>query len=162
MYESFRNRAKRQRNLLRFADVTGLVLAAIVGLRWGAWTPGIRTVNLCAVRESYTFVSECDCGYGKMSCMAGRTYYVYILSSETRRLYVGVTNDLTRRVSEHRVGKGGDFTRKYKIHRLAYYETFGEINDAIAREKEIKAWRRDKKVALIEAENPHWDDLFMA
>jgi putative endonuclease len=91
--------------------------------------------------------------------VGARNYYVYILSSFTRTLYVGVTNDLERRVQEHRSGLVEGFTKKYKVTRLVHAEECGEIEDAIAREKEIKGWRRDKKVALIEGSNPHWYDL---
>ena len=89
-----------------------------------------------------------------------KRYYVSIMTNEARTLYVGVTNDLARRVYEHkRRSTAGSFTSKYNLNRLAYYEEFGEVRDAIAREKEIKGWLRAKKVALIEALNPEWDDL---
>ena len=88
-----------------------------------------------------------------------RTYCVYILASRTRRLYAGVTNDLQRRVLEHREGKVPGFTKQYKIFRLVHFEMFGEITMAIAREKEIKGWRREKKVWLIERNNKTWEDL---
>ncbi|MDQ2924878.1 MAG: GIY-YIG nuclease family protein [Acidobacteriota bacterium] len=88
-------------------------------------------------------------------------YYVYILSSRSRTLYVGVTNKLLRRVEEHRDGTFDGFTSKYRIHRLVYFEHFKYIGNAIAREKAIKGWLRIKKVALIEAENPTWEDLYV-
>jgi len=88
-----------------------------------------------------------------------REYFVYILTSKTRRLYVGVTNDLERRVWEHRTKAVEGFTRRYNIDRLVWYASTNHVVDAIAREKEIKAWRREKKVRLIEAENPGWADL---
>ena len=88
------------------------------------------------------------------------TYYVYILANVNRNvLYVGVTNDLGRRVMEHKEGKGGAFTRKYHVNILVYAEEFGQIEEAIAREKQIKGWRRSKKDSLIEAANPTWSDL---
>ena len=86
-------------------------------------------------------------------------YYVYIMASRRGTLYTGVTNDLERRVHEHKHGLGSQFTRKYNISKLAYYETTGDITSAIEREKQIKAWRRTKKVALIESMNPYWTDL---
>jgi putative endonuclease len=86
-------------------------------------------------------------------------YYVYILSSRTKTLYVGVTNNMERRAWEHKTGFVEGFTKKYSIHRLVYYEDYRSIRDAIAREKQVKAWRREKKVALIESLNPEWDDL---
>jgi len=86
--------------------------------------------------------------------------YVYMMGSASRRaLYTGITAFLFERVFEHKNNQGGDFTSKYKCHRLVYYETFGNINDAIAREKEIKGWRREKKNALVESMNPEWKDL---
>ena len=88
-----------------------------------------------------------------------RNYYIYIMTNRTHTLYVGVTNDLYRRVNEHRCGSNSGFTSKYKISRLVYFEHFKYIGDAIAREKEIKGFIRRKKIALIEAENPKWSDL---
>jgi len=87
------------------------------------------------------------------------SYFVYIVSSRSRNLYTGVTNDLGRRVLEHRDGLIPGFTERYRIHRLVYYETFGDIRDAIAREKQVKAWTRAKRVTLIEGKNPTWADL---
>ena len=88
-----------------------------------------------------------------------RNYFVYILSSRSHTLYTGVTNNVMRRVMEHRQGLVVGFTSKYRIHRLLHVETFDEINSAIRREKEIKSWRRAKREALIEAHNPTWVDL---
>jgi putative endonuclease len=87
------------------------------------------------------------------------TYYVYILASRSRVLYTGVTNDLVRRLFEHRSGLGSAFARRYSIHRLVHVETARNARDAIAREKQIKRWTRRKKVALIEETNPTWDEL---
>jgi len=84
---------------------------------------------------------------------------VYILASQTRRLYVGVTNDLIRRTWEHRTGAVPGFTRRYGIHRLVYFETIGEPAVAIAREKQIKDYARVKKIAMIDSVNPEWNDL---
>ena len=91
--------------------------------------------------------------------MRDRVYYVYLLASRSRVLYTGITNNLERRVREHRLGEKGGFTQKYRVHRLVHFESFHDARTAIAREKEIKAWRREKKVALIEAANPTWEDL---
>jgi len=88
-----------------------------------------------------------------------RTYYVYIMASKSRVLYVGVTGFLMSRVLRHRSGAGGEFTRRYRVHRLVYFQSFHNIGDAITRETEIKKWRREKKVALIEERNPTWEDL---
>jgi putative endonuclease len=86
-------------------------------------------------------------------------FYVYILFNYSRTLYVGVTNDLVRRVDEHRTGKVPGFTAKYKIKQLAHYEIYPDALSAIAREKQIKGWTRAKKIALVESTNPHWEDL---
>jgi len=86
-------------------------------------------------------------------------YFVYILSSQSRNLYTGVTNDVFRRVFQHRDGRGSIFTQKYRIRRLVYFERHDDVRRAISREKEIKAWRRQKKIALIESLNPAWEDL---
>ncbi len=91
--------------------------------------------------------------------MARKHYYVYILASRSRNFYTGVTNNLMRRVLEHRQGLVKGFTKRYRIFRLVYFEVFHDIRLAIQREKRIKAWRREKRVALIESENPAWDDL---
>ena len=87
------------------------------------------------------------------------TYYLYIMASKSRAIYVGVTGFLMARVLRHRAGEGGVFTRKYRVHRLVHFQSFHSVGDAIARETEIKKWRREKKVALIEQENPTWEDL---
>ena len=86
-------------------------------------------------------------------------YFVYIVASRSRVLYVGVTNELNRRVGEHKEGLIPGFTRRYKINRLVYYESTHDVRAAIAREKQIKRWRREKKVNLIESLNPEWEDL---
>ena len=88
-----------------------------------------------------------------------RIYYVYILANRSRTLYTGVTNDLTRRLYQHRSGLISGFTSRYAIHRLVHVETATNPVDAITREKQIKRWTRAKKVALIEATNPEWLDL---
>ena len=88
-----------------------------------------------------------------------RTYWVYILASRSRVLYTGVTNDLARRVKEHKAGLTPCFTQMYRVTRLVYFEQFGDIRDAIAREKQIKGWVRARKIELIEARNPTWADL---
>jgi putative endonuclease len=81
------------------------------------------------------------------------------MASLSRVTYVGVTSDLEKRVFQHKHGTVPGFTSKYQINRLVYLESFGDIRDAIAREKEIKGWRREKKVALIVEKNPTWADI---
>jgi putative endonuclease len=87
------------------------------------------------------------------------TYHVYIMASASRVLYIGVTNDLPRRVWEHKQKLVPGFTAKYNVTRLVWCEEYGDIRDAIAREKQIKGWLRRKKVALIEERNGTWKDL---
>ena len=88
-----------------------------------------------------------------------KRYYVYILTSkENTALYIGVTNDLRRRLNEHKNEIADGFTKRYHLHKLVYYEKYSEINDAISREKQLKGWSRRKKNALIEKRNPDWDD----
>ena len=87
------------------------------------------------------------------------SYWVYFLASRTKVLYVGVTNDLTRRVAERRAGEGGAFTKRYRVNQLVYCEEHRDIRDAIQREKQVKGWKRARKVTLIERDNPDWRDL---
>jgi len=87
-----------------------------------------------------------------------RCYCVYIMASRSRVLYAGVTNDIVRRVDEHKCGLIAGFTRKYHVTRLVYFERFAEVRAAIAREKEIKGWVRARKIQLIEERNPTWED----
>ena len=89
-----------------------------------------------------------------------KQYYVYLMASYRRVLYVGVTSDLQRRVYQHKTKAHPEsFTAKYNVNNLVYIEQFSDINDAIAREKQIKGWRRSKKTDLLEAANPNWKDL---
>ena len=88
-----------------------------------------------------------------------KTYFVYIMTNQSRTLYVGMTNNLGRRVAEHKEGKVPGFTRRYRAKQLVYLEEFRNVRDAIAREKHIKGWRREKKIALIESMNPRWDEI---
>jgi len=88
------------------------------------------------------------------------SYFVYILASgRNGTLYIGVTNDLQRRLFEHKTGLTESFTKKYKVHTLVYYEQAENIEAAITREKQLKNWERNWKLELIEKENPHWKDL---
>jgi putative endonuclease len=90
-----------------------------------------------------------------------RSYWVYILASKPRgTLYVGVTNGIIVRVEQHRSGEGSEFTRKYKVHLLVWFQEFTYIREAIQREKTIKEWPRAWKINLVERTNPHWDDLY--
>ncbi len=88
-----------------------------------------------------------------------KRYYVYIMASKNRVLYIGVTGFLMSRVLQHKSGETAGFTQKYHVDRLMYFEVFRYVNNAIARETELKKWRRERKVKLIEADNPTWEDL---
>ena len=88
-----------------------------------------------------------------------RRYFVYIMASRSLNFYTGITNDVYRRALEHKRGRIEGFTKKYHINRLVYYETFKYVGNAIAREKQIKAWTRAKRIALIRTMNPTWQDL---
>src|SRR5687767_1591171 len=91
--------------------------------------------------------------------MGERRFFVYILASERKTLYTGVTNNLPARLLQHRNGTGSAFTARYGISRLVYFEEAPTAYDAISREKQVKVWTRAKRVALITSENPEWDDL---
>jgi putative endonuclease len=88
-----------------------------------------------------------------------KKFYVYIMTNSTGTLYIGVTADLQRRVYEHKQKLIDSFTKKYNVTRLAYFEETNDVQTALAREKEIKKWRRSKKIALIKSRNPKWEDL---
>ena len=88
-----------------------------------------------------------------------KEYYVYIMTNKSRTLYTGVTNNLMRRVYEHKNKLVAGFTSKYNIQFLVYYEMTTDVHAALAREKQIKGWLRAKKVALIDSMNPTWKDL---
>jgi putative endonuclease len=93
--------------------------------------------------------------------MGTRQFYVYILASRIGgTLYVGVTNDLIRRIGEHKLKVAGSFTKKYEVSRLVYFEVFEQIEQAIHREKRLKKWPRAWKISLIEKDNPNWIDLY--
>ena len=94
-----------------------------------------------------------------MSSRPQYCYTVYILGSISGTLYVGITSDLRCRVRQHKNHTFEGFTSKYEVDRLLYYETYGEVTNAIAREKQLKGWRREKKIALIKKMNPQWNDL---
>jgi putative endonuclease len=93
--------------------------------------------------------------------MNEKQYCVYIMTNYNNTvLYTGVTNDLQRRVLEHRAGKGSKFTNKYNVHKLVYFEVTDDVSSAIFREKQIKAGSRQKKIDLVGSLNPEWRDLY--
>jgi putative endonuclease len=87
------------------------------------------------------------------------TYHVYMMASHTKVLYIGVTNNIEARAQQHKTAPLTSFTGRYNVSRLVWYEDYPDIRDAIAREKQLKGWRRSKKVALIQAGNPNWVDI---
>jgi putative endonuclease len=90
-----------------------------------------------------------------------RQYYIYILTNNTNRvLYTGVTNDLKKRIFEHKSKLTGGFTKSYNVDKLVYYEIVEDVYSAISREKQIKSWKRKNKLDLIQKSNPQWQDLF--
>jgi putative endonuclease len=92
-----------------------------------------------------------------------RAFYVYILASDSRELYVGITNNLIRRIAEHRQGADPySYVFRHETTRLVHVEAAGEARDAIRREKQLKSWTRGRKLALIESTNPGWEDLAAA
>lgn len=94
-----------------------------------------------------------------MATRKERRYPVYIMASATGTLYVGMTGYAFVRVAQHKAGEIDGFSKRYGCHRLVYYETYDNVHRAIAREKQLKGWRRSKKIALIEKQNPRWADL---
>jgi len=89
-----------------------------------------------------------------------KNYYVYIMASGRKgTLYIGVTNDLEKRVAEHKSGKFGGFTNQYAVHDLVHFESTNDVREAIAREKQLKNWKRQWKIELIVKNNPEWRDL---
>jgi len=94
-----------------------------------------------------------------MGKMQERMYFVYIMASRSLTLYIGVTGNLQRRVGQHKKRSFDGFSAQYKIDRLVYFERFNYIRNAISREKQLKRWRREKKITLIQSMNPTWIDL---
>jgi len=93
--------------------------------------------------------------------MVMNNYYVYIMASKKYGvIYIGITSNIAKRAYEHREGLVSGFTKKYKVNKLVYVEIFNNVNEAIAREKQLKGWSRDKKIFLIETNNKDWNDLY--
>ncbi len=129
-----------------------VILSAAKDLVNRTWRPSFAPVR-SVVRARGTAITAKPRYRSRM-----RTIYVYVVASATRTLYVGVTNDIYRRIAEHRAGYGS-FTRRYRAHRLVHVELADGPTAAIRREKQLKGWTRAKKVALIESANPKWLDL---
>ena len=136
------------RPILRLAEFTPLKagLAQDVGIR----------MTMQFVILSFELILGCE----ESAPQDMKTFYVYILSNRKNgTLYIGMTNNLQRRLKEYRSGVSRGFVTKYRLTRLVYFETFGDAYSAIVREKQLKGWLRSKKIALIEAKNPEWKDL---
>ncbi len=88
-----------------------------------------------------------------------KQFYVYIMTNQSGTLYTGITNDLARRIYEHKEGQGSQFTSRYRISKLLYFEETRDVHAALAREKQIKGWTRTRKLELIATVNPKWEDL---
>jgi putative endonuclease len=101
----------------------------------------------------------CTIDHPTLRRVRNETYYVYILSNRYKTVYVGMTNDIYRRLAEHRAKIASSFTRRYAITKLVHVEATSDVRVAIAREKQIKSWTRGKKIALIRSQNPGWEDL---
>ncbi len=134
----------------------------------GVLETALYVEDVARAKQFYQTLSAChpECaprGAGRSArdllLMANNSYFVYLLASRSRNLYTGITNNLGRRVWEHKQGLVPGFTKKYRVHRLVYFETYPAVKRAIDREKEIKSWRREKKVKLVNAVNPSWYDL---
>ena len=95
-----------------------------------------------------------------LNTMKDYNFYIYIMTSNSGTLYIGVTNNLTKRIYEHKNNLVEGFTKKYGCHKLIYFEQTSDIESAISREKQIKRWNRRKKEALIKTKNPRWEDLY--
>ena len=114
------------------------------------------------MRDARLYVHPSQTTYSTQNYPSGmrtKLYYVYIVASKSRVIYVGMTGFLMTRVLQHKRGEGGAFSRMYHANRLVYHEVFEHVETAIRRETEIKKWRREKKIALIEKRNPTWEDL---
>ena len=114
------------------------------------------------IRTAMSLVTPAEAGVQKViQSEMEKQYYVYILASKKNgTLYIGVTNNLLRRVYEHKNDSIDGFTRKYGVHKLVYYEITGDIESAITREKRLKKWKREWKIEMIEKCNPEWNDLY--
>ena len=100
-----------------------------------------------------------NAGYPQLICLS-RMYYVYFLASRRHgTLYIGVTNSLHKRLKEHRNGEGSSFVKAHSVFRLVYVESYDRVEEAITREKQLKRWKRDWKIELIERDNPEWRDV---
>ena len=118
-----------------------------------------RGIHRTAAALSPTSLKPLACRHDTVIIRGVKAYYVYILASKAGVLYTGITNDIKKRVFQHKTKLSEGFTQKYDVNLLMYFETFSEPRAAIVREKQIKAYRREKKVALIDSINPDWADL---
>jgi putative endonuclease len=120
---------------------------------------GFSTTRCSFVTDTGGTILRCLAGEGIQLVRLQKTYFVYIMTNRSKTLYTGVTNNLVRRVREHKMGTGSGFAVKYQVNRLVYFERFEDVHNALEREKQIKGWLRMKKIALIVSVNPAWRDL---
>ena len=131
----------------RIARIAGIAKIVCYSVVFSALVVG-PTVNTCHSERSEESAFE-----------EGVEILCLHFGKQIHRIYIGMTNSLFSRVMQHKSGEVDGFTKKYQIHRLVYYEVFQYVNNCIAREKQLKGWSRDKKVALIVSSNPTWEDL---
>lgn len=136
---------------VRFIKSDNFVIPTIISTSWPLF--------ICHPNH-YIFVIPTEAEGSLVEHMSRREYYVYIMASASGTLYTGVCNNLLRRVSEHKSKSIEGFSKKYNCTKLVYYEATNDITSAIAREKQIKNWRREKKENLIRLMNPGWNDLY--
>ncbi len=122
----------------------------------------VRSLNYARNDREYVIPTEMEESDDKIEFFIMKQYCVYILSSKSKVLYVGVTSNLKKRIWEHKNKCADGFTKKYHVDQLVYFEQTEDVLSAISREKQIKKWRREKKIFLIEKMNPDWIDLYDA
>jgi putative endonuclease len=137
--------------------------AALYGTKMGKDRKNITSNHFIALPSLVIIKSSILChperSEGPMQLRAAKIYFVYIMTNRSKTLYTGVTNNLVRRVRQHKTTNDPSFTHQYKIDRLVYFERFEDVRNAIEREKQIKGWLRRKKINLIVSVNPEWRDL---
>jgi putative endonuclease len=132
------------------------------GVEGPRWTNTTHAVSGCSLETVRTCLRGCGNSVIMLPAMRSLDEYeycVYIMSSVTGTLYIGITGDFYKRILQPKAGEIEGFSSTYKCVRLVYYEAFDDVRRAIAREKQLKRWRREKKIALIEKMNPRWQDL---
>jgi putative endonuclease len=154
--------AQRSKAMRSIADHATVSRARCSGIAAGDGRSSLSELTGVPVLRSSVKNAASRPGHGKAfgEAAMSQTFYVYILASRYRgTLYIGISNDIARRVGEHKSGAVKAFTQRYKVNRLVYFEAYGSILEARARERALKRWRREWKFDLIEKLNPDWHDL---